>query len=507
MSMPAEQLTTQPTLAALLSGLADAPACPLLGIASDSRTLAEGFLFLACAGSGSHGLDYLDDAINAGIAALAFDSTTATSAPRDVGVPVIPVADLRGKLGEIANRFYGRPSEQISVIGVTGTNGKTTVAWLIAQCQHLLGQRCGYAGTLGFGIDELEGVGGMTTPDVVELHRRLASFRDHDASSAAIEISSHALAQNRIDGVRFDTALFTNLSRDHLDYHGNMRAYGEAKASLFLHCNPRHRIINLDSEFGTQLASRCDPNVLTVSTHFDRVANGRPYVFVRSVVAKETGSEISVRSSWGDGHLSLPLPGDFNVANAVIVLALLLNQGVEMQEASDVLSQVDAPPGRMQRVPASSAGPSVYVDYAHTPGALEAAIGALRPHCRGRLWCVFGCGGDRDRGKRPLMAKLVQRRADEVVITNDNPRSEEPANIIADIVSGLSNEDRATVIEDRAAAIAWTISNADSADVILIAGKGHENYQLIGDERRDFSDFGAASANLAARAKREEAGE
>ena len=507
MSMPAEQLTTQPTLAALLSGLADAPACPLLGIASDSRNLAEGFLFLACAGSGSHGLDYLDDAINAGIAALAFDSTTATSAPRDVGVPVIPVADLRGKLGEIANRFYGRPSEQISVIGVTGTNGKTTVAWLIAQCQHLLGQRCGYAGTLGFGIDELEGVGGMTTPDVVELHRRLAGFRDHDASSAAIEISSHALAQNRIDGVRFDTALFTNLSRDHLDYHGNMRAYGEAKASLFLHCNPRHRIINLDSEFGTQLASRCDPDVLTVSTHFDRVANGRPYVFVRSVVAKETGSEISVRSSWGDGHLSLPLPGDFNVANAVIVLALLLNQGVEMQDASEVLSQVNAPPGRMQRVPASSAGPSVYVDYAHTPGALEAAIRALRPHCRGRLWCVFGCGGDRDRGKRPVMAKIVQRRADEVVITNDNPRSEEPASIIADIVSGLSNEDRATVIEDRAAAIAWTISNADSADVILIAGKGHENYQLIGDERRDFSDFGAASANLAARAKREEAGE
>jgi UDP-N-acetylmuramoyl-L-alanyl-D-glutamate--2,6-diaminopimelate ligase len=507
MSMPAEQLTTQPTLAALLSGLADAPACPLRGIASDSRNLAEGFLFLACAGSGSHGLDYLGDAINAGIAALAFDSTTAKSAPRDVGVPVIPVAGLKHKLGEIANRFYGRPSEQICVIGVTGTNGKTTVAWLIAQCQHLLGQRCGYIGTLGFGVDELEGVGGMTTPDVVELHRRLANFRDHDASSAAVEISSHALAQNRIDGVRFDTALFTNLSRDHLDYHGDMRAYGEAKASLFLRCNPRHRIINLDSEFGTQLASRCDPDVLTVSTHFDRVANGRSYVFVRSVVAKETGSEISVRSSWGDGHLSIPLPGDFNVANAVIVLALLLNQGVVMQEACEVLSQVNAPPGRMQRVPASSAGPSVYVDYAHTPGALEAAIRALRPHCRGRLWCVFGCGGDRDRGKRPLMAKLAQRRADAVVITNDNPRSEEPASIIADIVSGLSNEDRATVIEDRAAAIAWAISNADSADVILIAGKGHENYQLIGDERRDFSDFGAASANLAARAKHEEAGE
>ena len=507
MSMPAEQLTSPPTLAALLSGLADAPPCPLLGIASDSRDVAEGFLFLACAGSGSHGLDYVGDAINAGIAALAFDSTTATSVPRDVGMPVIPVAGLKQKLGEIANRFYNRPSEQIRVIGVTGTNGKTAVAWLIAQCQHLLGQKCGYVGTLGFGIDELEGVGGMTTPDAIELHRRLAKFRDHDASQAAIEISSHALVQNRIDGVHIDTALFTNLSRDHLDYHGDMHAYGEAKASLFLHCNPRHRIINLDSEFGTQLASRCDSDVVTVSTNFDRVANDRPYVFVRSVVAKEDGSEISIRSSWGDGHLSLPLPGAFNVANAVIVLALLLNQGVAMQSACEVLSQVDAPPGRMQRVPAASAQPSVYVDYAHTPAALEVAIRALRPHCRGRLWCVFGCGGDRDRGKRPVMAKIAERRADHVVITNDNPRSEEPASIIADIVSGLASDDQATIIADRAAAIAWTISNAGSADVILIAGKGHENYQLIGDERRDFSDFGAASANLAARAKREEAGE
>ena len=181
MSMPAEQLTSPPTLAALLSGLADAPPCPLLGIASDSRDVAEGFLFLACAGSGSHGLDYVGDAINAGIAALAFDSTTATSVPRDVGVPVIPVAGLKQRLGEIANRFYNRPSEQIRVIGVTGTNGKTAVAWLIAQCQHLLGQKCGYVGTLGFGIDELAGVGGMTTPDAIELHRRLAYFSDHDS--------------------------------------------------------------------------------------------------------------------------------------------------------------------------------------------------------------------------------------------------------------------------------------------------------------------------------------
>lgn len=500
MSMPAERLNTRPTLAELLHGFADAPAIPVCGIASDSRRLGKGYLFLACAGENGHGLDYIEDAIRAGATAICWDSATAPAPSVDADMALVPVAGLGQQLGEIANRFYGRPSEALRVIGVTGTNGKTTVAWLIAQCLERLGQRCGYIGTLGSGVGEIDGSDGMTTPAAVETHGLFADFHDQGATYAAIEVSSHALAQNRVDGVYFNTVLFTNLSRDHLDYHGDMKSYAETKAQLFLDCNPQHRIINLDSEFGSELAARCGQNVIVVSTKLDSVANGRRYVFVRSVVANEHGSRFCVDSSWGDIEVSLPLPGDFNVANAVIVLALLLDQGVALDEASAALSAVQAPPGRMQHVASASALPAVYVDYAHTPDAIEAALRALRTHCKGDLWCVFGCGGDRDAGKRSLMGRVAERLADRVVITNDNPRGESPDAIILDIVNELSSVDDVTIIEDRAAAIAWTIAAAAPTDVVLIAGKGHEDYQLIGDQRREFSDYAAASANLAARA-------
>jgi len=498
MSMPAEHLTTTITLAELLQGFAGAPAIPIQGISSDSRQLKPGDLFLACAGMSSHGLDYVGDAVSAGVAAIAWDSSTADSPAGAMGVPMVAVEGLAQHVGEIANRFYGRPSDAVRVIGITGTNGKTTVAWLIAQCLENLGHHCGYVGTLGTGIGEIEIGEGMTTPGVIELHQNLADFRDQGAEYAALEVSSHALSQNRIAGVALDTVMFTNLSRDHLDYHGDMQSYAETKARLFLESNAKHRIINLDSEFGTQLASRCGQEVVTVSTNFDRVVNGRAYVFVRSVVATDSGSFVKVSSYWGDGEFSLPLPGDFNVANAVIVLALLLQQGVPLDQACDVLSTVHAPLGRMQRVAGPLAAPAVYVDYAHTPAAIEVALRALRAHCKGQLWCVMGCGGDRDTGKRPHMGRAAERLADRVVITSDNPRGESPAEIIDDIVGGLANADHATIIEERAAAIAWAIGAAAAADVILVAGKGHENYQLIGDERRDFSDFGVASVALAA---------
>ena len=339
----------------------------------------------------------------------------------------------------------------------------------------------------------------MTTPPAVELQGRLAEFVSQGADYAAIEVSSHALSQGRVDGVRFEAALFTNLTRDHLDYHADMHDYFESKARLFLESDTRSRIINLDSEYGTQLAARCGQEVVTVSTKFDRVANGRPYVFVRSVVLKQHGSDVSFISSWGDGRFTLPMPGDFNVANAVVVLALMLQQGVSVEAASDVLSQVQAPPGRMQRV--TGPGATVYVDYAHTPNAIEAALRALRPHCRGKLWCVFGCGGMRDAGKRPLMAKLAERLADHVVVTSDNPRDEDPLAIIDDIISGLSRPGSATIIEDRAAAIAWAVRQADEQDVVLIAGKGHEITQQIGQTNRPFSDFMIAEAALAAAAR------
>ena len=496
MSMPAQQLIPSMTIATLLRGFAEAPDIAISGIASDTRDIREGALFLACRGERSHGLDYAMQAIEAGAAAVAYDASTARTIP-DIDAPLIPVEGLRGRLGEIANRFFGHPSQSVRVLAVTGTNGKTTVAWLLAQSLQRLGRTCGYAGTLGYGVDELGGGEGMTTPDVVEIHRRLASFRDAGADCAAVEVSSHALAQDRIDGVAIDTALFTNLSRDHLDYHGDMQAYGEAKAALFLAADPARQIVNVDSDFGRELAKRCGPGVISVSMDAARVDSSQPHVLLQATASQAYGFDVSIASSWGEGRFRLPLHGEFNVANAALVLAFLLSDGVPVDAASALLAAAKAPPGRLQRVDVD-AGPEVFVDYAHTPAAVESALGALRPHCDGELWCVFGCGGDRDAGKRPLMASVVERLADRVVVTNDNPRGEDPGEIIEAILGGLAKQGSATVIEDRAAAIAWTIGSAAAGDVVLLAGKGHENYQLIGDERRDFSDYGVATASLAA---------
>ena len=505
MNMPAQRLNPSMTAATLLQGFAEAPDIAISGIASDTRDIGDGFLFLACRGERSHGLEFVTQAIDAGAAAVAYDASTAGSIP-EIDAPLIPVDALRGRLGEIANRFYGFPSRSLKVIGVTGTNGKTTVAWLLAQCLQQLGETCGYAGTLGHGVDELSGGEGMTTPDVVEFHRRLSEFRNAGASYAAVEVSSHALSQDRIDGVEIHTAVFTNLTRDHLDYHGDMEAYGEAKASLFLAAEPSRRIINVDSDFGSSLAARCGPDVVAVSMDQVRVDTNLPHLVVRSARATANGFDVTVASSWGEGRFRLPLHGKFNVANAALVLAFLLSEDVALDAASDALAAVKAPPGRLQRVDVG-AGPEVFVDYAHTPAAIESALRTLRPHCDGALWCVFGCGGERDAGKRPLMGRAVERHADRVVVTNDNPRKEDPTQIIDAILQGFETRESATVIEDRGAAIAWAIGNAAANDVVLLAGKGHENYQHVGDERRDFSDYGAAAANLQARSCAGEGGE
>ena len=495
--MPAEMLKSNFTLDQLLQGMAEAPAIPLSGISSDSRKLEQGNLFIACQGKTSHGLDFLDQAVAAKVAAVVCDITTGDVPPADI--PIIPVADLARHLGTIANRFFDTPSKRIKVSGVTGTNGKTTVAYLIMQCQQRLGHKCAYIGTLGSGIDEISSTDGMTTPACIDLHRQLAKFCDAGAGHAAIEVSSHALEQNRVDGVHFDTAIFTNLSRDHIDYHGSMRAYADTKARLFLDYDVTNRIVSVDTEFGQEIADRCGMNVVTASTRFDREANGRPYVFVRAVVATKRGSRVSVMSSWGAGEFLLPLPGDFNVANAVEVLATMLNWDVPLDDACEVLGEVSAPPGRMQRVQLDTEAdlPAVFVDYAHTPASLEAALRALRQHCKGQLWCVFGCGGDRDRGKRALMGKISTRHADQVIVTNDNPRSESPAAIIAAVLEGM--DDDTVVIEDRGAAIASAIADADTEDVVLIAGKGHEEHQILGLQRLKFSDANIARAKLLAR--------
>lgn len=496
MSMPAERLNNDMNLQRLLAGIADAPPVPVDGIADDSRRLNAGSVFLAVQGANHHGLDFIDTAIESGVAAVVWDSATGDRRAASGPVPIIAVDGLASRLGTIANRWYDWPSHAVDVIGITGTNGKTTVAFLLAQCLQRLGRPCGYLGTLGYGIDELQVDLGMTTPPCLDMHATLADFRDLGATHAAIEVSSHALDQGRVDGVRFDAAVFTNLSRDHVDYHGGMRAYANSKARLFTEFECKHRVVCLDSEFGQELADRCGGAVITTSTRFDRVANGRPYVFVRSVVANAGGSRVTVVSSWGNGDIEIPLPGEFNIGNAIQVLALLLAWGVEFADAREVVGQMSAPPGRMQAVTAASevGVPQVFIDYAHTPAALEASLRALRPHAAGRIWCVFGCGGDRDTGKRPLMGKIADRLADYAVVTNDNPRNEPPQEIIADVMAGM--RDSTLAIESRAAAIAYAIREAGTNDTVLIAGKGHEDYQLIGDARIDFSDFQLARANL-----------
>ena len=498
MSMPAAHMNPLPTLADLLRDYADAPPVAVHGIASDTRQLGEGYVFFAVQGLGSHGLDYLEQACAAGICAVVWDASTG-SEPSGIEVPAIAVDGLAARLGEIADRYYGHPSERLGVIGVTGTNGKTTVAWMVAQAFDILGRSCAYLGTLGHGLGAVRDATGMTTPPAIELHGRLAEFADDGAEFAAVEVSSHAQSQRRVDGVRFDTALFTNLSRDHLDYHEDMDGYFASKSQLFLDCGPRHRIVNVDSDYGLRLAALCGADVVTVATRVDRVADDRPYLFVRSIDPGTRGSDVTFDSAWGSGTFATTMPGDFNVANAALVLALLLNKGIALDQACEVVSLVSAPPGRMQRV--ATDGPAVYVDYAHTPQALESVLQALRGHCAGALWCVFGCGGDRDAGKRPQMGEAAERGGDRVVITSDNPRGEDPATIIADVLAGLARPEEAILIEDRAAASAWAVAQAADNDVVLVAGKGHEAYEDTRGGRVPFSDYAVAKRALSARGR------
>lgn len=345
----------------------------------------------------------------------------------------------------------------------------------------------------------------MTTPACIELHGELAEFRASGAGHAALEVSSHALAQNRVDGLHVESAIFTNLSRDHIDYHGDMAAYGATKARLFFDFESSHRIVCIDTPFGRDLFQRLEvagaDGLVAVSADAARVpatqVPGACYLFVTAAEASPHGYAITFDSSWGRGSFRLPLAGYFNVGNAALVLAQLLCWGRPFDGALAALERIQAPAGRMQRVPAGPGGPAVYVDYAHTPAGLEAALESLRLHCNGNLWCVFGCGGDRDRGKRPMMGEVAARLADRIVVTSDNPRFEDPDRIIANILEGMGRHDVA--IPDRARAIRYAIDEARDNDVILVAGKGHENVQVIGDQRLPFSDVDVAAESLAAR--------
>ena len=466
---------------------------PVTGVALDSREVEAGCLFLACQGHRGHGLEHLEEALRRGAGLVLAEARGAWPEERIRGlaqecpVPLLPLQRLQARASAIAARFYGEPAERMRMLGVTGTNGKTSVSLFLAQA---LPQRwrCAITGTVGNGFPGALQPSTHTTPDAVQAQRILAGLEQSGARAVAMEVSSHALDQHRLEAVPFHTAVFTNLSRDHLDYHGSMRAYAAAKQRLFDREGLRLAVLNTDDELGASLTSRLAGRVRRIACHRGgRTLGCEEFVWLESLEPSDRGLRLEVATSWGRGTIRSRLVGDFNATNLVLVLGVMLGWGVSLEEAVARLEALREVPGRMQRF-GGGGKPLVVVDYAHTPDALQRALTSLRAHTRGRLWCVFGCGGDRDRGKRPQMGRIAEALAEEVIVTDDNPRHEPSTSIIADILEGMETPRRAHVIPDRAWAIATALAEARPGDVVLVAGKGHETWQQIGDLRQPFSD-------------------
>lgn len=462
-------------------------------LSSDSRRCAPGVAFLAYAGQVADGRAHIADAIRRGAAAVLWDDAGFTWRA-DWRVPNVAVRGLKQHAGLIAHAFYGRPSESLWVCGVTGTNGKSSCSQWVAAALCASGAKAAVIGTLGAGFPGALVDGGNTTPDALELHGLLKKFLVEGARGVAMEVSSHGLVQGRVNGVAFDCALFTNLSHDHLDYHGSMEAYADAKARLFESPGLATAVLNLDDVVGVQLARRLEGRgVRIIGYSLSGVRNGGEYI----AAARIANGEMDIDSSWGRATTRINQLGRFNLANALGVLGCLVAYGMPFREAIKRLGELPQVPGRMEQI---GTRPLAVIDYAHTPDALEKVLQALRPVAAqrgGKLVAVFGAGGDRDAAKRPLMGGVVARLADRVVVTSDNPRSEDPMRIISQIEAGM---DRPHHVEpDRASAIAFAIAQADPADVILVAGKGHERYQEIAGRRLPFSDAAAARDALARR--------
>ena len=452
------------------------------GVQIDSRRVRPGDLFLAVPGDSHDGRQFIEQAVaNGAVAVLA--EPPVSGFVDELRVPVLEQPELQQDIGIITAKLYGHPSRALHAVGVTGTNGKTTTSWLTAQLARSVGKSCGVIGTLGATLGDDVGDATNTTPDAVSLQRQLSDWRDQDVACVCMEVSSHALVQGRVNGVDFETAVFTNLSRDHLDYHGTMAAYGRAKLQLFVTESLAHAVVNLDDAFSAELISMIDDDtrVLTYS------ASGNPTADVVISDAKfhSSGVTAQLHSPWGSGEFSSPLAGDFNLANlaaAISAVALIADDFAALLLAVERLNAV---PGRMQLIP-NNRDLQLVVDYAHTPDALEQALLALRPHVAGRLITVFGCGGDRDSGKRAIMGRIASDLSDLSIVTSDNPRSEDPLSIMRDIETGCSGD--YTLVVDRAEAIAGALREARAGDCVLVAGKGHEDYQIVAGERLHFSD-------------------
>ena len=490
-------MTRRLPLTKLLPDVATIPAnLEITGLVMDSRDIRPGDAFVAIAGFGAHGLGFVDQARERGAAIILFEPP----APDDLPAPAdaIAVPGLRARMGEMANQFHGAPSKAMTMVGVTGTSGKTSTVQLIAQAFEKIGVRTGTIGTLGVGLYGQEVATGFTTPLVLPMHKMLAELRDAGAKAVAMEVSSHALDQGRVDAVHYDIAVFTNLTRDHLDYHGDMESYGAAKAKLLSRPGLRAAVINRDDAFGRRLLDglRSPVRGIGISASGDVAAD----IAATGVTLDARGIGFDLRIGDRTRYVQSPLLGRFNIDNVLTVAGVLLAEGRGFGEIVDVLESLQPVAGRMNRLGGDGVLPLVVIDYSHKPDPLEQALQSLRAHLKGQLTCVFGCGGDRDRGKRPQMAAIAEKLSERVIVTDDNPRTEDGDAIVADIVAGFAKPDAAIVLRDRRAAITRAINEASAADIVLVAGKGHETYQEVAGVKHDFDDMAVARELLEARA-------
>jgi UDP-N-acetylmuramoyl-L-alanyl-D-glutamate--2,6-diaminopimelate ligase len=482
------------TLGFLLAGFETSPALvdtTIAAIQTDSRKVRPGDLFIALEGTKVSGIDFINNAISQGAVAVLVDADAAV-ATTSFRTAVYKLAGLRNKSGLIAARYYGDPSRHMNVTGITGTNGKTSVAWFLAQTLADNGlHKVGSIGTLGYGIfgKLVEGVN--TTPDAFILQALLARFHAEQVEDVVMEVSSHALDQDRVSGINFDTAIFTNLGRDHLDYHADLQSYANAKKKLFAMDGLKNAVINIDDSLGKALATRLDPavNLITYGIDNNEHEQTKQSPLVAATVRHELINSLllDIKSPWGAAELDVPLTGRYNVWNILASLSVLCLRGIPFTTALQRLAQIQGVPGRLELFGNESSA-RIFVDYSHTPDALEQALQSLRSLCVGKLVCVFGCGGDRDRGKRPEMGSVAEHYADQIILTSDNPRNEAPDQIIQDIYRGMQGHKRITLEPDRAQAIRTAIACSSPADIVLIAGKGHETWQEIGTTKIPFSD-------------------
>lgn len=463
-------------------------------LALDSRVVIANTLFFALPGIEHDGRNYITDAFAKGAAVVLYEPQPTLPQEKELldkyKGKLYAVSDLQNKIGLIASQFYHNPSQIVRVFAVTGTNGKTSTCYFLSSLLRLLQVPCGMIGTVGMGTDQWFESSTHTTPDAISLQKILYRFVEEGCIAAVMEASSHALVQGRLSGTNIRTALFTNLTRDHLDYHGSMENYQQAKELLFNFSSLDCAIINIDDPFGKYLFERCSQRLNSYGYTLNIENTTFPVeklIWATDVELSQDGIKAHVYTPWGEGQLNTSLLGRFNLSNLLGVITALCNEGFSLEQVLALLKQLPQVPGRMQRFGGKQL-PHVIVDYSHTPDSLQQALITLRTHCTGQLWCVFGCGGNRDSGKRPQMGEISERYSDHVIVTDDNPRHEESSAIIQDILAGIKKPERVNIISNRQQAIHYAINNAAINDMILVAGKGHETYQQVGDKQLPFSD-------------------